>query len=202
MQHFQSAAGPGQTNYFRVKVSGEAQTAKARYVSGFYDERALDLYFNEMKSSGTNDSGRLFKDTQTEPGGESFKPLTPAAGRGSLVMIFSTNPKAVTNTIGALAESRLNADALSNLLNKREVEAASLLNASKTTFDLSASALDAELDALLPAPSATTPPAAPASAPALQRQYLRALEAIARETGGPPALADFVAARAWLGRVK
>ena len=197
--HFQSQpSAPGSPpNYFRVKVSGDAQTAKTRYVAGFYDERAVDLYFNETRSS-TGEIRPVFLDSQKIPGETTnVRPLTPENAKGTFVMIFSTNPKAIADTIGAFAESQVVSDAVTNLLNRREVEAARLFSASQSTNDQAATAVNAELAALIP-----TAADLPASAPALKRTYLRTLEAIARQTGGPASFADFAAARAWLGAVK
>ena len=41
------------TNYYRLTVNGYAVMSSARYVSGYYDERAVDLYFNEVKVAET-----------------------------------------------------------------------------------------------------------------------------------------------------
>ena len=195
--HFQSTAGDGTVNFFRVRVDGDAQTAKTRYLAGFYDERAVDLFFNELKSTD-KDLRPIFVTGQKAPGEDTaIKPLTPDKGRGTFVMIFSTNPKAVADTIGAFAESQVVSDALSNLVNRREVQAARVLTATKSVSDTSATAIADELKALLP-PTADSPP----SGESLKRDYLRALQSIARETGGPSQLADFPAAKAWLGRPK
>jgi hypothetical protein len=196
--HFQSGgAGGDLPNFFRVKVEGDAQTAKTRFLAGFYDERAVDLYFNEVKSTSNGELRKLF-DTQTAPGESTpIKPLTPEQGRGTFVMIFSTNPKAVADTIGNFAESQVVADALTNIFNKREVEAARLLTAGRAVGDLSATAIADELAALLPTDSGSVD-----SAAALERKYRRALEAISRQTGGPQTFADLAAAKAWLGRSK
>ncbi len=195
--HFQSAAsGSDIPNFFRVKVEGDAQTAKARFLAGFYDERAVDLYFSEIKSNGS-DLRTLFPNALKAPSEDAvIKPLTPDQGRGTFVMIFSTNPKAVADTIGNFAESQVVADALTNLMNRREVDAARLLTAGASSADASATAIAEELLALLPTDSGA--PEAPA---ALERRYRRALEAISRQTGGPQSFADFAAARAWLGRL-
>lgn len=197
--HFQSAAAAnGVPNFFRVKVEGDAQTAKARFLAGFYDERAVDLYFNELKPSDQY-IRKLFENDQKAPGEDTVtKPLTPDKSRGTFVMIFSTNPKAVTDAIGNFAESQVVADSITNLVNRRELDAARVLTASAPTAAKSADAVADELAALLPADS-TAPPG---SETALKRSYLRALEAIARYTGGPQSLADFPAAKAWLGRAK
>lgn len=196
--HFQSAPGAdGVPNFFRVKVDGDAQTARARFLAGFYDERAVDLYFNEVKS-GNGDIRKIFEDNQKEPGDTNsvIKPLTPDGARGSFVMIYSTNPKAVADTIGSFAESQLVAEALTNMLNKKEVEAARTLTATRSVNDATATALAEELAALVPAA-----PADGASVPSkesLTRTYLRTLEVISRSTGGPASFADLAAAKAWL----
>ncbi|WIV97478.1 hypothetical protein [Kinneretia aquatilis] len=194
--HFQSGGATAeQPNFFRVVVSGSAQTAKARFLAGFYDERAVDLYFNEIRSPD-GELRTLFPLNQKAPGEDTvLKPLSPETGKGTFVMIFSTNPKAVADTIGNFAESQLVADALTNILNKREVEAARILTATRSASDSGANAAADELAAILPADSG-----APADAATLERNYRRALEAISRQTGGPQSFADMVAARAWLGR--
>lgn len=196
--HFQSAPGAdGVPNFFRVKVDGDAQTARARFLAGFYDERAVDLYFNEVKS-GNGDIRKVFEDNQKEPGDTNsvIKPLTPDGARGSFVMIYSTNPKAVADTIGSFAESQVVAEALTNLLNKKEVEAARLLTANRGVHDAASTALADELASLVPAAPADG--VIPPSKDALTRTYLRALEVISRNTGGPASFADLAAAKAWL----
>lgn len=70
-----------------------------------------------------------------------------------------------------------------------------MLSAGAATAAKTADALFDELAALLPADSDAVAPAK-----SLRRSYLRALEAIARHTGGPQSLADMNAAKAWLGR--
>ena len=201
LYHFQSSAGDGGVNYFRVRVTGDAQTAKARYVAGFYDERAVDLYFNELKSSG-NDIRPIFPEGLKAPGEDAvIKPLSPDKDRGTFVMIFSTNPKAVADTIGSFADSQVVADSLTNLINKRDVEAARILTATQGVAAAGATAVADELAAILPTTASAAAPGPAASTP-LTRTYLRALESISRETGGPPSFADFAAAKAWLGRAK
>lgn len=197
--HFQSTSG-NVTNYYRVRVEGDAQTARTRYLAGFYDERAVDLFFNELKPAQGEEGQirKLFVEGQKAPGEDTpLKPLTPDKAKGTFVMIFSTNPKAVADTIGAFADSQVVADAVTNILNRREIEMSRILTAGQGVSNQAATAIADELEALIPRASDSPPPSA-----ALTRSYLRALEAIARETAGPPAFADFAAARAWLGRPK
>ena len=60
----------GKTNYFRVTVDGWAAFSAARYVSGYYDERAIDLFFNEVKPAAP---GVIIPPVFT---GESAEPFT------------------------------------------------------------------------------------------------------------------------------
>lgn len=107
------------TNYFRLRVRGGAQLSSARYVAGFYDERAVDLFFSEMKTADT--SSQLFVEGQKSPGGgEIIRPLDPSK-TGAFVMVLSTNAQAIANTIGNFAESSVTAQAITNLVSQSEL---------------------------------------------------------------------------------
>ncbi|MBI2399205.1 MAG: hypothetical protein HYV17_15580 [Xanthomonadales bacterium] len=107
-------------NFFRLKVTGKTSFSNARYVAGYYDERAVDLFFNEVKPTSTQ---HVFLADQKEPGTEdNVKPLTPADGRGRFVMILSTNADSIANTIGAMSENQAAMEALNNLVNKSQIE--------------------------------------------------------------------------------
>src|SRR4051812_49182226 len=80
--YFQTADKSGTPlNFFRVRVDGNAGLTRLRYLSGYYDERAVDLYFNEVKSPGQGpdvDIQPLFLAGQKSPGTEEvIKPLEP-----------------------------------------------------------------------------------------------------------------------------
>jgi len=125
-EHYFQTLDPSGTpvNFFRVRVDGHGGLTNLRYISGYYDERAVDLYFNEVKppSSGVNaDIQPLFVNNQINPGTtEVIKPLDPGA-HGALLMIFSSNPNAIADTIGQFAESQQVADALTNLVSRGPV---------------------------------------------------------------------------------
>ena len=52
-------------NFFRLSVSGGSELSSSRYVSGYYDEAAVDLFFNEIRKSDTvaANGGEPFRDT-------------------------------------------------------------------------------------------------------------------------------------------
>lgn len=111
------------TNYYRLKVSGYGAMSSTRFVSGYYDERAVDLFFNEVKvaptADGANGTQTIFVDNQKSPGStDIIKPLDPTTQHGAFVMILSTNASSVSRTIGQFAENQVVADAITNLANR------------------------------------------------------------------------------------
>lgn len=179
------------TNYFRVRVDGQASLSTARYISGYYDERALDLFFNEVKP---NDTLKLFEADMTEPGTtEKIKPLSPDDQHGALLMVLSTNAKAVTDAIGQFAESQIVADSLTNLVNRRDILDEQRASARLKPDIDRASAVSAELERLLAAvPTAAAPPM-----PATRDAYLRVLNAVAAALGSTQSFATLADADTW-----
>ena len=140
------------TNYFRVRVSGSASLSKARFVSGYYDERAVDLFFNETKLAGgeVTNVPVVFESGQDNPGtDEVIKPLTPSAQHGSLVMLLSTNARDVAAAIGQFAENQLVADAITNIVNRDVVSALRESETLPKFEQAQAEAIAKELESLL-----------------------------------------------------
>jgi hypothetical protein len=198
---FQSVSSRGgrATNYFRVRVDGHASLSTARYISGYYDERAVDLFFNEVKS---NETLKLFESDSVEPGStDKIKPLSPDDKHGALVMILSTNAKAVTDAIGQFAESQVTADALTNLLNRREILDAQRASARLSPEVERANAVSAELTALFAAIPAPTAPALAPPAPQTEAAYVRILNAIAAALGSTQSFSTIGDAATWFRTV-
>lgn len=174
------------SNYFRMQVSGFAAFSTARYVSGFYDERAVDLFFNEIK--GEDEIAPIFEDDVELPGtDETLAPLGPDAEHGAFVMILSTNANAVADTIGAFAESREVAEAITHLVNRDAVREARRAKAEFEVAGRRASAVVAELDELVEkAAQAQT-----------EEAWLRVLNALAAALGASEGFADLDEARLW-----
>jgi hypothetical protein len=178
-------------NFFRLKVDGTASFTNARYLSGFFDERAVDLFFNEMKAPT---SQKLFDESIKPPGqagNEAFKPLSPST-EGAYVLILSTNADSIANVIGSFAESQVVADALTRAFNKDKF-------AARTQSDIEVGILTARAQlattrAKLGLDSAK---AAPSDA-AARAAYLRSLLALAQALGYRGAeFKDFADARRW-----
>ena len=87
----------------------------------YFDERAIALFFNELKSTPER---KLFDESVRLPGaaaGTSFEPLSPTEANGAFVLIMSTNADAIASTIGSFAESQVVADALTRIVNRDRV---------------------------------------------------------------------------------
>lgn len=184
--------GDRKTNYFRVTVDGWAAFSAARYVSGYYDERAVDLFFNEVKPipEGTI-IAPLFPLQATEPfTGDQIRPFSPDQGKGALVMILSTNADTVAAAIGNFAEGQAAAAAISNLVNQEEVRAARRTKAEQTALGQGAAALAAEVDALMNA-------MAPEQGAPFARDYLRIANALGRGLDPPVSFTSLAEVAAW-----
>ncbi len=181
------------TNFYRLTITGQSAFSNARYVSGFYDERAVDLFFNEIKSDPENNNAiaKIFEDDQKEPGSdEVIKPLSPDNKNGALVMIFSTNANAVAGAIGSFAENQVVADAVTNLINRSTIKEARAAKAMLEANSAQATAVKAELEALFGAEEISNPATAKIA-------YGRILSAIANALDPDTHLATFEEAEAW-----
>lgn len=178
-------------NFYRLDVSGKARFSSARYLSGAYDERALDLFFNEMRTSEGSKS-MVFVEGQMEPGTETvIKGLSPNSDRGAFVLILSTNADAVANTIGSFAESQVVARAIANLISAGRTEAKRRSDANIAILKSTGAALETQLATqLVEAGKATT-------AVASERAYRRMLITLARGLGHDETFSSFDDARRW-----
>jgi hypothetical protein len=198
-------------NFFRLSVSGGAGLANARYVSGYFDERAVDLFLNESKAAprATNSDGAvpsIFKEVDCTgmdaaacaAAQEKQLHLVPLGEKmpadGAFVLILSTNADAIAGTIGSFAENEITLNSALFLLNRDRIVQASKVQAAKPVVDASRTATVTEVSALLDAAKTPTKPAD------LATSYLAVLRAAgAGLGGGPPNFNDEASARAWFG---
>lgn len=178
-------------NFYRLNVCGSAWFSSARYLAGFYDERAVDLFFNEMRSD-KKDKSTLFKVDLKEPGtNDAFKPLSPSPGNGAFVLIMSTSADSIANAIGSFAESEVVAEAITNLVAKDKIKEKINSDAAVTVEVSRGKAIESQLNKLLE--DATTQTDAKAS----QKAYLRILSVLGRALGYDNSFTSFAEARKW-----
>lgn len=163
--------------FFRLKVDGNTSFSNTRYLTGYFDERAVSLFFNEIKAPANQ---RLFDDSTVLPGaaaGTKLTPLTPAPENGAFVLIMSTNADAVASTIGSFAESQAVADALTRLVNRDRIKAKVQSDASLSVQKAQGGAMAVQVEAQTQAASAAGTGAQAAA------MYLRSLSILARGLG-------------------
>lgn len=194
-------------NIFRVTVKGDVQMANARYMAGFYDERAVDLFFNEVKANDltTKGVGPIFTlpdctgKTEAEctairnarlstvPIGSSTQP------NGAFVMILSTDADAIAGTIGAFSENETVVGSAMYLATRSTREDAAAIGARAATVKNSRKAAAAELTSLFTsAETAATPQAR-------ENVYLAILKAAAAGVApdAAPVFTNLAEAQAW-----
>lgn len=161
--------------FYRVTVKGGTHFTNARYVTGYFDERAVSLFFNEMKRK---DDGILFQQNQTLPGTDTkLTPLDASTGEGTFVLIMSTNADTIAATIGSFAESQVVADAFTNMLNRDRIK-------QKVRGDALVAVNKAEAQSVVDMVNAQVTAAGNASSGAkAAASYVRALTALARSLG-------------------
>src|SRR5262245_32886513 len=96
-------------NYYRLSVQGSTVLTSARYVSGYFDERAVAAYFSEMAQPAK----AKFEDTVADDG--QVVALDPKGRDRQLVLLLSSNSDEIANQIGGLAQNEEIAATLTRL---------------------------------------------------------------------------------------
>jgi hypothetical protein len=133
-------------NYFRLTVRGWDGLTASRFVAGLYDERAVDFFFNEIRTGETlqpllSTSARASKDVEV-------RPLEAGDDGGIFVLILSTNAKSVADTLGEFAENQVVADAMTNLINRDAIRENREFLVLRRTAERRGEALREHLDSL------------------------------------------------------
>ncbi len=93
-------------NYYRLRIDEKSFASKARYMSGFYDDKAVDRYFGEMSQPVEKDTvlASSVKFYTADPKDHTADQLKIDSNK-KLVLILSTNSNAISEQIGAFAEN-------------------------------------------------------------------------------------------------
>lgn len=91
-------------NYYRLTVNGQTFLSSSRYLSAYFDEKAMNTYFNEISQPA---EGRLSPTTQCSDAdsGNGTQPLDGNLIGKKLLLILSSNSDAIATGIGSLAQS-------------------------------------------------------------------------------------------------
>jgi hypothetical protein len=183
-------------NYYRVQITADAGATKVRYLSGYFDEKAVEQYFAEfaqperfpMPGEAKAHSG----DGPEPANGNNLQPIDPKLDERSLVLILSTNVDDVAAQMGALAENIQVQSALTGIVNKEELAAARQQAAELDTDRKQAR----ELHYIATAVSSKL--AAGAADAEKNAEVLRLVNELARYLGSNEHFTDLDKAKAWL----
>ncbi len=115
-------------NYYKVEIRGYSLISSSRYLSGYFEQSAINLYFNEMTQpkeaklfNKTDDNemtqpkeAKLFNKTDDDD-----KTFTNEKGN-ELILILSTNAKAVSDQIGNIAKNQDILNSLATITQKEK----------------------------------------------------------------------------------
>jgi len=110
-------------NYYRIIINESSFASKARYMSGFYDEAAVDRYFSEMSQPIEKDSTKASDVAFINPvASASSQDKVKLDSNKQFVMILSSNSNAISEQIGAFAENDQILNSIASLSNKGKID--------------------------------------------------------------------------------
>lgn len=115
-------------NYYKLSVSGKNFLSSTRYLSGYFDEKAVDAYFDQIAQP---DKG-LFTGS-VNAAGDNVKPLGDVLKDRKLVLLLSSNSDAIAQQIGQFANNQAVMGDLTRLIYRDQVKEA---HSAKTAADL------------------------------------------------------------------
>lgn len=199
-RHFFKAVGPdGETvNYYRIRVDGCTGLSSSRYLSGYFDEAAVDAYFNEVYQPANAAIVPAAASTSTTGAGAAAAggpaAIQPVGQEGkALVLILSSNADAIADQIGAFATNREMTATLGRLLNRDKIDASS--KAADTLADAKA---QGQTIAALGDSMVKVLSDANVDKDKANQAVLSFLNGFAREFGNTTPFADVASARKWL----
>lgn len=132
-------------NYYKLDITSSSELASSRFVSGYFDEQAVNQYFSEVtggrqtlpgttpstqsqsKPSTTTDTAVSPKDVDSSV--TRIEPAGPGRNGTKLVLLLSSNSDAIANEIGAIADGQQISNLVGQILSREkqaELDSASL----------------------------------------------------------------------------
>lgn len=108
-------------NYYKVKICGYSFLSSSRYVSGYFDQNAINLYFNEIVQP---ENAKLFN---TKTDSDNNQCLITNESGNELVVVLSSNAKAVTEYIGSIAKNQNILNSIAQITQKERIEEANAI---------------------------------------------------------------------------
>ena len=141
-------------DFYRIKVRATARFSTAHYTAGIYDEKAVDLMFNEFRKSAPERVNTRSLRSLSSAADSCSEPREPSAeGRtegicvsnGIFVFILSTDARAIADTIATFAQSEALAAAIYSLANKNIIAESNQIEAYSDARSIMGASLVARL---------------------------------------------------------
>lgn len=117
--HFPGVRDGRIENYYRVDIEGVVSGNQLRYASGFFDQSALNRYFNEFaqpKNMSLVSSQIPERNHEIPLAADEIREADPQGQGRRLVMLLSQNSEAIAEQIGDIAQSEALASVVSRLV--------------------------------------------------------------------------------------
>lgn len=141
--HFPGTRNGEVVNYYRVEVKGRVHGTQLRYLSGFFDNNALDRYFNSFSqpddgifvpaasaASGSQPKSNAVllenkaETTLPRPQADETRDADPSGKGRKLVLLLSQSTEAIAEAIGELAQTEAFAGVVGRLVFRDQIAAA------------------------------------------------------------------------------
>lgn len=129
MHYFRDRAG-NPPNYYRLQIKGHAFLTSSRYLSGNFDEEAVNYYFGEIAQP------KDAKFEPTKPALSSSQGIVPVGAEGEnkkFVLLLSSNSDAISSAFGNFVESKETQKELARILNRDKLNELEEVKAGETT---------------------------------------------------------------------
>ncbi|TAE38929.1 MAG: hypothetical protein EAZ70_07650 [Runella slithyformis] len=184
--HYFKDRTPLQPNYYKLEVKGRSVFySKTRYWSGYFDDQAIKLYFNEFAQPK---DGQIFRiDTS------GVRSLISGNEDKKLVMLLSSNSDDIAAQINAMAENKKTIESILGIANKDNF---TLLSSIKSQKESAQTSIAEKLDEWRPSDFSSLDSAS------TKRELLRYLNSFASELGNSESFTDWNEAKRWLKNYK
>jgi hypothetical protein len=120
LHYFKDKAG-NPPNYYRLSIRGRAFLSSSRYLSGYFDEEAVNYYFGEITQpkDGKFDPSGAPTAPEQEPEKNGIVSVDNALHGKKYVLLLSTNSDAISSAFGSFVESKETQEELAQVLNQQ-----------------------------------------------------------------------------------
>lgn len=118
--YFKDRAG-NPPNYYRLQIKGHAFLTSSRYLSGLFDEEAVNNYFGEI--SQPKDAKFDPKKPPSQPQSSTASGIVPLNDENKkFVLLLSSNSDAISSAFGNFVESKETQKEIARIMNKDKLD--------------------------------------------------------------------------------